>query len=199
MSFFSKVLKKESESVSAPSSVAVLPPDAPKSDPAKAAAPVEGFSPVPPPRKMKYVDVPEEKKPEPTAWPTPAAGPDKRKPGRPPGAKNKPKIENPQTPAERIQEVQKAVDQGLVTTEQAKKLLDTGDVREFESVTVSMGCTVNVGNFNSVRFDVSVTSKQHTYEEVYAEVKRRLDAEAEKYEAEIDKNNKTNAKGVVSK
>lgn len=192
MSFFSKVLKKD-ESASAPSSVAVLPPDAPKSDPEKAAAPVEGFSPVPPPRKMKIEDVPEEKPELKSMTVTEfakTAEPEKRKPGRPPGAKNKPK-EMPE-----ILKQKEMVGPNLKRFEESES---NPAERQFESVTVSMGCTVNVGNFNSVRFDVAVTSKQHTYEEVYAEVKRRLDAEAEKYEAEIDKNNKTNAKGVVSK
>jgi chemotaxis protein histidine kinase CheA len=58
-----------------PSGPAVLPPDAPKSDPALAAKPVEGFSPVPPPkteeekakRRMLIVDV------APTPASTPAA------------------------------------------------------------------------------------------------------------------------------
>ncbi len=54
----------------------VLPPDAPKSVPALAADPVEGFSPVPAPLKVA----------------APAAAPvveEKKKGGRPPGAKNK--------------------------------------------------------------------------------------------------------------
>ncbi len=64
--------------------VSVLPPDAPKSDPAKAALPVEGFSPIPASLKDKPPAPPEQHN---TA----------KKGGRPPGSKNKPKEEHEET------------------------------------------------------------------------------------------------------
>lgn len=73
----------------------------------------------------------------------------------------------------------------------------------FKSVTVTKGCTINVGNFNSVRFDVSMTAEgadvESTYIEVLAEVERRLDEEASKFQAETAKGVTTNAKELVSK
>ncbi len=57
----------------------------------------------------------------------------------------------------------------------------------FKSVTVSKGCTVNTGNFNSLRIDISVTAEgsdlEAVYEKVLAEVDARLNEEAEKFKA----------------
>lgn len=198
----------------APSPSGVLPPDAPKSDPAQAAKPVEGFQAVPPPRKMPIHDVPA---PAPAPTPAPAADVDdeeaelerklaakkaekaekarlaaeaaerakkeaeekarqeelaraqnvqsaepevekKRGPGRPPGAKNK------RTLAEEA-----AASMGVV----------------FESVTVTRGFTMNMGDFNSARFDVTMTARhgpgdaEAAYEQVLAEVNARVEAEFE--------------------
>lgn len=73
----------------------------------------------------------------------------------------------------------------------------------FKSVTVSKGCTINVGSFNSVRFDVSCTVESAdpdgAYSEAYQLCTLRLEAEAAKYEAETAKGVTQNAKGVVSK
>lgn len=73
----------------------------------------------------------------------------------------------------------------------------------FKSVTITKGCTINVGNFNSVRFDVSMTAEgadvDATYAEVLAEVERRLDEEASKFQAETSKGVTANAKELVSK
>lgn len=239
MGFFSKVINKDSTSSAVPASAVLVngsaapdtraevkaiensmritPPDAPPSDPAKAAVPVAGFEAVPPKkeRKMLIVDTDNTESVESAAFKGESqtdiaarqaleysqklAEETKRakekndaiveadkpapKRGRPPGAKNKPKGESTVP----------------TTTTQAEEADAMGAPRQFESVSVSMGVTVNVGNFNSVRFDVSVTSKEHTYEEVYAEVKARLDAEAAKYEAEVAKGQTVNAKSVVSK
>lgn len=121
----------------------------------------------------------------------------KRGPGRPPGAKNKKTVMAPDNhgPAPAVLGPNESVDEkGYAYTPKASDLL-----RQFKAITVTKGATINVGNFNAVRFDVSVTSEEHTYEEVYAEVSRRLDAEAAKYEAEMARGQSTNAKGVVSK
>lgn len=237
MSFFSKFNKGTTTSTVPAAAIInggdmaakTSPPDAPPSNPEKAAVPVEGFSPVPPPkteekkeRKMKIVDEPaqtthtkdamvaamdkpafkgesetdraarmaleysqklKEEVDRATAANAEAQKPaesPKRGPGRPPGAKNKPKVEEA-PPA------------------QEAAINKSGAERAFKAITVTKGATINVGNFNSVRFDVSVTSEQHTYEEIYAEVSRRLDEEAAKYEAEMAKGSSVPAKGVVSK
>lgn len=171
----------------------IVPPDAPKSDPAQAAKPVEGFQAVPPPkteeekkRRTKIIDEPapaaeddeeaallkqlaaaKAKKAEAAAAAKAAAEKaaqeaaanesssaeaeeKKSKGGRPPGAKNKPKLD------------------GEETTE------------------VSYGVTMNMGDFNSVRIDVR-RSKRHSAEqadEVYAalldEVKAAVEGEMHK-------------------
>ena len=73
----------------------------------------------------------------------------------------------------------------------------------FTTVTVSKGVTINVGSFNSVRFDVSTTAAgpdfETCYRAAYAACTAKLDEEAEKYEAETGKGKYENAKGVVSK
>lgn len=168
--------KKKAEVPAAPPAVAeapknsVLPPDAPKSDPALAAKPVEGFSPCPPPRKMNFEDVPStpspradlEKSPEPPPTapatpeakkaeaPAPSAPPteEKRKPGRPPGAKNKPKVVDVSPTSENAKE-----------HVSRPALYDEVPVFQFTEVTVNYGATVNVGNFNSLRVDVSITAR----------------------------------------
>lgn len=244
---------------------AILPPDAPKSDPALAAKPVPDFDPLPPARKARdlIVDVAEEPKTElaPAAFvgekesdraatatldgmkvysmrdPLKESGPEqaaeidadtirdgvdrvtgKRGRGRPPGSKNKPKTVDPvlsDIPRDRVEQVTAAMESvGVVTTEQAKKLLETGDVKYLDaavneaylkkvtvrSVTVSKGVTLNLGSFNSIRFDVSVTAEGSDLELVYAtlmgEVEERLNAEAAKYEAEVDQKNKTMKNGA---
>lgn len=190
MSFFSKM--------SQPQAQAVLPPDAPKSEPEKAADPVEGFSPVPPPRKMKFEDVPP---PAPTtsdlaheALKAPiseavdqmfkeqaeiivAAAEKKRGRGRPPGSKNKAKDEAPPQPKD---------GGGLV----------------IKSVTITKGYTVNVGNYSGTRFEVSMTAEgADCYDALKAEVDAALEAEVVKYQAEVDQKNKVfaPAKDVVLK
>lgn len=122
----------------------VLPPDAPKSEPALAADPVE----VPAP-KVTAPDAPK--------------------------AKGRAKKSEP----------------------------DTSLKTSFKSVTVSRGCTINVGSFNSVRFDVAYTFEGYdpddAFKVAYAACQARLDEEAAKYEAETAKGVTRNAKEVVSK
>lgn len=63
-----------------------------------------------------------------------------------------------------------------------------------KSVTVTKGYTVNLGAFNNVRFEVSVTGEGSDLEAVYStlmgEVEERMAAEAAKYEAEVDQKTK---------
>lgn len=180
MSFFSKM--------SQPQPQAVLPPDAPKSEPEKAADPVEGFSPVPPPRKMKIEDVPplapapELKSMSVAEFAKTAEAPapeaSKRGRGRPPGSKNKAKEEAPTQPKD-----------GQVITYDPSKIVNAGLV--IKSTTVTKGCTINVGAFNSVRFDVSMTAEgADCYDALKAEVDAALEAEVAKYQAEVDQKNK---------
>lgn len=71
-----------------------------------------------------------------------------------------------------------------------------------KSVTVSRGCTINVGSFNSIRFDVSATVEgdfDAAYQAAFEACSRKLEEEASKYEAETAKGVTQNAKGVVSK
>lgn len=206
MGFFDKIRTNTTQSATPPPKTEpevaqVKPPDAPPSQPEKAAEPVAGFSATPPSRKMLIVDVKEEKPvtkdqvvealvlAQPTQEQVKAAAAketiEKRGRGRPPGAKNKPKTEEITYPP------------GSMAEAAAKEQAEAS--RQFKSITITKGATINVGNFNSVRFDVSVTSEEHTYEEVYAEVSRRLDEEAAKYDAEMAKGSSVPANGVVSK
>lgn len=80
---------------------------------------------------------------------------------------------------------------------------DTTPKATFKAVTVSRGCTINVGSFNSIRFDVSFTFEgfdpDDAFRTAYAACQARLDEEAAKYEAETAKGVTRNAKEVVSK
>lgn len=213
MSFFKKLGTPVSSALvdagdMAVKSAPVLPPDAPKSDPALAAVPVEGA--VPPPRRQLIADEQEVKADlqkfdaaveriearkqavevmkaaNATLEPgEPSPAPKKR--GRPPGAKNKAKealVAPASAPA--FNEDQAAM--SIVAPE------DMSQVR-IKSVTVSKGFTVNLGAFNSVRFDVSATGEGSDLELVYStlmgEIEERLNAEAAKYESEVDQKNKT--------
>jgi CRISPR/Cas system-associated exonuclease Cas4 (RecB family) len=191
----------------------VAPPDAPASQPELAAKPVEGFEPVPPPRKMKMIDVPSINSPSADLAheaPKPTPPPDvqirsdelpplvtfiqkpKGKGGRPPGSKNKPKVV---TPA--LDSMGDPMDLEA-TSEQSPKVV-------LKSVTVNKGYTINVGAFSGVRFDISATAEgadfEQTYEALYALVNERLESEAAKYQAEIDAKTKTTvpAASVVCK
>ena len=195
MSFFSKMKSAPAasllagglqNSVTAP----VLPPDASPSQPELAAKPVAGFEAVPPARKMTMIDVPAPTAPATPvaiaeAAPPPAAAPvveePKRKPGRPPGAKNKPK--------ETLIVYAAPAPTSAATSEAAAPLL--------KSVTVTKGYTVNLGAFNNVRFEVSATAEGSDYEQVEASllslVEASLEREASKYRAEVDQKTKATA------
>jgi hypothetical protein len=169
---------------------AILPPDAPKSDPALAAKPVEGFQAVPPPKehRMKFQDVPAD--PPPTApavtppppaapppAPTAAPEPEKRGRGRPPGAKNKAKGEPPAQKAEPAESPVQA-EKGAIT---------------FESVTVNYGLTLNLGNFNSARIDCAMTAKFQgspdvAFAAVLEKVQANVAAEINKFEEKFKLN-----------
>lgn len=224
MNIFEKFAKKPASATAAapaagttPAPAAILPKDAPRSDPAKAAAPVAGFQAVPPPkteaekaarRKMTIVDVPatpasgqvagvnytrpegledeewaamlekrekkalealaakeaeekqaakeaqeaavREQEAADNAADNASTEEKKNKGGRPPGAKNKPKLD------------------GEETTE------------------VSYGVTINVGDFNSVRIDVR-RSKRHGADQADEVYQSLLDEVKEKVQAEMAK------------
>lgn len=228
MSFFKKMPQNTGIPVSsalvdagdmAVKSAPILPPDAPKSDPEKAAVPVEGFTAVPPPRRQLIADEQEVKtdlqkfdaaverieaqkqakevaaaanaaaieEDKAAMGITPEPAPKKR--GRPPGAKNKAKLSGEVLVASTSTPVELA---GEVAATLSYKESTPVTVK---SVTVSKGFTVNLGSFNSVRFDVSVTGEGSDLELVYStlmgEIEERLNAEAAKYESEVDQKNKT--------
>ena len=215
MSIFNRIRQQNAAPAPQPETpaapVAVLPPDAPKSDPAKAAEPVEGFSPVPPPRRNLIVNAPTSE-PSPSAdlaaeapKPTPAPAPEpekKRGPGRPPGAKNKPK----EAPADATAAQFEAEVESRARGERAAAALNIQvpskgdrvdalaemldrDIR-FESVTVTYGLTINIGDYNSVRVDCSMTSRfsgdaDAAYKATLAKVVGYVEAEAQKVQSAI--------------
>lgn len=230
MSFFKKMPQNTGIPVSsalvdagdmAVKSAPILPPDAPKSDPEKAAVPVEGFTAVPPPRRQLIADEQEVKtdlqkfdaaverieaqkqakevmaaanaaaieEDKAAMGITPDPTPKKR--GRPPGAKNKAKLSDMKVLNPVSEERAKEIDAEIV----ADMGPNPREVVTVKSVTVSKGFTVNLGSFNNVRFDVSVTGEGSDLELVYStlmgEIEERLNAEAAKYESEVDQKNKT--------
>lgn len=227
MSFFNKMKKQESTPASMavvnggdmaaktePAVQPVLPPDAPESDPALAAKPVENFSAVPPPRRQLLAEEPkplavvEGPLPAPVEPPKPEVkaeepAPVKRGRGRPPGSKNKKTdtvkladftVLNPVSP-ERAAEL----DAEIMAEEPGEvryvaSAINAQPSVAIKSVTVTKGYTVNLGAFNNVRFEVSVTGEGSDLEAVYStlmgEVEERMAAEAAKYEAEVDQKTK---------
>jgi hypothetical protein len=103
VSFFNR-FKQAQQEVAAPQPV--LPPDAPKSEPALAAEPVQGFSPIPPPKTeptpevRQYAEVQRAPTGEVQAVTPVEPQTAKRGPGRPKGAKNKPKMQFVDVPSE---------------------------------------------------------------------------------------------------
>jgi len=134
----------------------VLPPDAPASDPAINAKPVEGFT---DPRKtapgrvrMPIVDAPA---PAPQVEAAPVE--EKRKRGRPTKEETQARAESKQ-PAARV-----------------------------HKITVTHGLTLNLGNFNSARVDISLESEaggdyEATYAELTKEVKLKLATAIDEYQ-----------------
>jgi len=195
MSFFSKLKAPAANPTPPPAPVVqkVTPPDQPPSKPELAAVPVEGFQAVPPPRKMVMIDVPApEPEPVKVAEPVvtepvveaPVEAPKKR--GRPVGAKNKPKelvVENVT--------VSPNLKAGTVMVVETEKFAPPVAIK---SCTVTKGYTINLGNFNSVRFDIGMIAEGEDLELLYStlmsEVEERLEAEAAKYEAVTDEKNK---------
>lgn len=191
MSFFKK-LNPAPAVEAAPVVQPVLPPDAPKSEPALAAKPVEGFSPIPAPRRqliaepaptpaekvvekidaeLARVEAKDENKSlEQVAAEAPQENlePVKRGRGRPPGAKNKPKESAPEMQTGPVEFV-------------------TPGLPQCRTVTVTKGYTINLGNYNSARIEVSASFDgadfDATFAAALAKVEASLEAEAAKYEA----------------
>lgn len=188
MSFFNKLKSTPAASPTPPPTAPmptppqiVTPPDAPVSDPALAAKPVEGFSPIPPPAG---VEVP---------------APKRR--GRPPGSKNKPKMQFVDVPNEPTATPNPPV--GATSVEPALVSLRSVPApaptpaptpapapaakTRFKSVTVTKGATINLGDYNSARVEISVTVEGDDYEVAYydclCKVDAALDAEGEKFQA----------------
>ena len=173
-SFFSKLKsgtpKTEAETVELleASIAAIKPPDAPESED-------KGTLP-PPVRRMKIVDVepmveikaeePVKVEPPvveeavaPTPAPTvPESPAAKRGRGRPPGAKNKNEFFSSDESSSRI-----------------------------KNITVTKAYTINLGNYNNVRFEVSMEGEGVPYEELLAQVDAKLDQEAAKYAEQAEK------------
>lgn len=206
MSFFSKMkAPAATPTPPQPEVQKVTPPDQPPSKPELAAVPVEGFQAVPPPRKMQMIDVPAPEKGVDFVVVTapvtesvveaPVEAPKKR--GRPVGAKNKPKVNTEVV----------VIDNGggmiahpapNVVTKTKEETAAIYPHVTVKSCTVTKGYTINLGNFNSVRFDIGVTAEGEDLELLYStlmgEVEERLEAEAAKYEAVTDEKNKAGGK-----
>lgn len=157
----------------------ILPPDASKSDPALASeAP-----------KLTQAQVEVAKANDATV-----AAEKARSRGRPPGAKNKPK------------EVEASVVVAEPPTAEVPQHNPVNTCKApcvVKATTVSKGFTVNIGQFNSVRFDVSVTVEGNdadvNFVAAMGEVTKRLNDEAEKYDSEVAKGTTVPAKGSVVK
>lgn len=179
MSIFAKF---KQQTPANPAAQPITPPDAPKSDPALAAKPVEGFQ--KPATKHQFVEVLEAAPVAPVVEaPAPAPAPvveEKRRPGRPPGSRNKPKVTTPAP-------ISPTVTTGGADIILACKDPDPASEIQFESVTVSYGLTLKLGDGKSyefVRLDCSMTAKgpdaDATYEAVLARVKAKVEEEVTK-------------------
>ena len=184
---------KKTAPVATPAPASVVPPDAPKSDPALAARPVEGF-------KSKYNIVDEEPSATPTApeatavelapAPEPAPPPPAPKRGRPAGSKNAPKPQPPVPDKGKLASITAAdcVEAGIPVPKWAPPapvVPPTGGL-VIKTITISHGATVNLGNFNSSRCDVSMTAEvgadvDNAYAALDTLVKTKLLAEVEAY------------------
>jgi hypothetical protein len=93
------------------------------------------------------------------------------------------------------------VKDGYVIAYDPAKIVNAAQGMIIKSRTVTKGYTVNVGAFNSVRFDFSATAEGGTDEELRDYVDSVLEAEVSKYQAEVDAKNKVSvpAKEVVLK
>lgn len=110
----------------------------------------------------------------PVSGPLIEANPLKRGRGRPPGSGKKVEFSTPPV--------------SVAGKENSLPNLSSGPGIQFESVTFSYGATVNMGSFNSVRIDVSMTAK-HTgdpdaaFQVVMDKVKEKVEAEMTKLAA----------------
>jgi CRISPR/Cas system-associated exonuclease Cas4 (RecB family) len=204
MSFLNR-FKKSVEAPVAETPAPVLPPDAPESKPELAAKPVEGFE----RRKMNIVDVVPEPEvtapaapepvvaapaPEPTPPPpAPVAVADapKRR-GRPPknSVAHKTELPGPVVAAPIASTVTAASISSTATSQhlaavavEAKASRPAVVVRK---VTLTHGLTINMGNFNSARVDVTLEGDvgddlQAAFELLSKQVKEKLVAETEEY------------------
>jgi hypothetical protein len=165
----------------------ILPPDAPKSDPATAAVPVEGFSPIPPPKtepvaeERKYAEVQRAPTGEVEAVKDVQPQPIKRKPGRPPGAKNKPKMQFVDVPSDVVASVPVAEPKPLPAPKPNPVATPNPKGFTVTSVTFSKGMKVGLPNYSSIDFQVSMTAEGEDYEATLAalkvEVEKRLSEE----------------------
>ena len=169
VSFFAKYNQATTTATPPPAQAQpILPPDAPKSDPALAAEPPKTKE------KERLLVVKEEPKPEPEpvveepkAEESPVPPP---KRGRPKGSKNKPKES-----------------EGAASTPSPSGFTVT-------KVSVTRGFTLNLGNFNSARMDITLEAEgedfEATYAALYAEIQKRLDAEGAKLATLMEKDAK---------
>lgn len=147
----------------------VLPPDAPKSDPAKAAEPVEGFAAVPAPKTE------EEKKGR----------------GRPKGSKNKMRIEvdEPAASAPAVVLPEQPIQQVIVPNEVSKvapklsPLVTEG--LEYTKIRVVRSVTIQPVQFNPIRFEVELEAYVNgldlntAYGQMSTEAQRLVQTDAE--------------------
>lgn len=177
MGFFSKM--KQATPVVETTPAPVVPPDAPPQVEAK-----RDTQPMPTPEANN----PEQKfAPPPVPQPAPAPVPQapvpapRRGPGRPPGSKNKPKFEVPQPPT--------------MSTQAATPVIQVRDTGVFEvtEITVTEGITINLGNYNSARCDVTLKARvgsltpEQAHEALTAKIRELLERQASQYEAAAGK------------
>lgn len=180
MGIFNKFKATTTETPAAPSKPEpqILPPDAPASSPELNAKPVEGFEnkrtlnivDEKPEAAPEKVEVKEEPKVE-----EPAV--EKKGPGRPKGSKNKPKEE------------------ASINVANLNPVADGSQYAQFSETTVNYGVTMNLGDYNSVRIDVSHTIKHsgnadEAFTQAINKAKEQVEAEMEKVHAGMKKGGK---------
>lgn len=101
----------------------------------------------------------------------PIEGFEKKPRGRPKGSKNK----------------EVSVQDEMAINDAIHAMREVPSLVTVRSVTVSKGVTLNLGNFNSVRFDVSLTGEGDDFEKTFSKltslIQTKLDEEAKKYES----------------
>lgn len=159
---------------------AVVPPDAPKSEPALAADPVEGFSPTPPPKAQAQVPVTEfkkelgiENKMVEVERGVDGQAVSMKKRGRP----RKMKFEDVPADAPAV----------AAPIEVDKRGAPAPVFYSVKKVTLSHGLTLNMGNFNSARVDVSMEAEvgedvSTVLDALSMQIRARLNQELEPYQ-----------------